>query len=1209
MFKMKKRSFAVILLILILSVPSFSQENTEEAPVPMQTDAPIITEVPTEAPTAAPIITEAPTEETVVTEAPTEEAIVTEAPVELTEEAVVTEAPVEPTEESVTPTEAPVSVIPTRPQGEAVEMLLQYNPNASAESIAAMLQSLGATELERLPQIGVMRVLLPSSVSNVSSAQSTLQSNTLASSAGLLSMEAEEMWQVTAFPNDPLLPSFQTNFLDDTTPPYTDTYSIFMQSAWGVSPRDGQGVTVAVLDSGLDIHHPEFVGKYVTGWNFYDDWSNFDDLDYDGNDIDGDGYDYSNGHGTHVAGVIAAKTNNAIGVASMAYNAMILPVKVCGYYGCPTFEIAAGIIYAVDRGAKVINMSLGGGVPSTTVLGAVNYALSRNVIVVASAGNNGDTTNAINYPAAYPGVISVAALNPDATRAAFSNNNPLSNVTIAAPGVDIVSTWPLDHLYITSGYAYSDGTSMAAPHVSALAAMLIADGVVTTPAQFVQNLMCTSRDLGDSDSFGYGIINAYRALTWDSNSADCQISLPNDFITSPITITSPTFSMVQPVSDRSVTESTDDPEIDTVQPNQSLWYKFTPTVSGQYMVSSFGSGHDTLLAVYQGQPGALTELEANNDAVIDGAYQRRVTLVKGIPYYVQLGTNGSDMQSSYVQLNVNPALTLTTLQQENATFIRYTGSWNRVAQTGSNGGYVMTTTDNNATMSFLVRGRNLNLTRLVGPTQGDMAIFVDGVAKPVTSNYAAITRSTMMTVTLGANTGEWHLVTIRMGSSNAPLSIDALQAVDGTLPTAIVGATRLNENASAFGLSAWPVGANLFAFTKDLRGTNTVGDFVQFRTSGSAITIWRSVGAGTGEMEIFIDGISYDVVDNFITSLDSNTNLNASVPYSIANLPPRERVVRIVHNTPSTQFLFDGAQSVLQAALAPNVITDERSVSLVYTGIWAKVATSTTLANAGTISTLATDADGGNVQFMFNGNHLCIGYQQPNGIVDVYIDDVNVGQITANGASLSKQEWCTYTNGINRLTDNVHSVRLQVPAGSFFNLDFVRPVRRTIFTNVMNYIMETNTGFVYSGIWTTSTQASLNGTKFQGGSARVANLDNDGVESVSFTINGSGFVLYTALPFKANAAGFRVYVDGDDVSDRMDFTYQDTPLDFFPLWAGVNYFRPMAVGIVDIPTGIHHIKIEGVEIGIQEYDNLGNPTTIYYPPTPNLHFDGIRVLP
>ena len=223
-----------------------------------------------------------------------------------------------------------------------------------------------------------------------------------------------------------------------------------------------------------------------------------------------------NGHGTNVAGIAAAALNG-IGVAGVAPAARILPVRVLNDNGSGyVSDIAAGITYAADR-AQVLNLSLGGTTDSQTLLNAINYAVNtRGRLVVAAAGNCGDSNYPANgcqsqnqpfYPAAYSNVMAVAATTASDTRASFSN--VASYVDIAAPGVNIYNT------YVGNSYIYESGTSQATPHVAGLAALLWAKNPSYTASQVWNRITSTAVDLGApgvDTSFGAGRIDVIQAL-------------------------------------------------------------------------------------------------------------------------------------------------------------------------------------------------------------------------------------------------------------------------------------------------------------------------------------------------------------------------------------------------------------------------------------------------------------------------------------------------------------------------------------------------------------------------------------------------------------------------------------------------------------------------------------------------------------------------
>ena len=282
------------------------------------------------------------------------------------------------------------------------------------------------------------------------------------------------------FPNDPYLPA-QYGLINIRAP-----------QGWEIS-TGSPIVTIAIVDSGVDFTHPDLVTKALAGYDFIE-----------GDTLPQDEY----GHGTHVAGIAAAATNNGQGVAGVSWGAQLLPVRVLNSTGGGSYSIlAAGIIWAADHGAQIINLSLGGLTPDSTLLNAVNYAINRGCLLVAASGNDG--SGFLRYPAAFPAVVSVGSTNSINQRSGFSNYG--TGLDLMAPGEAIYST------NTGGGYFYRTGTSMSVPYVSGLAAVLWGRAGATTPHLIEIAMEQSALDLGAAGwdaEYGFGLIQMDQALLY-----------------------------------------------------------------------------------------------------------------------------------------------------------------------------------------------------------------------------------------------------------------------------------------------------------------------------------------------------------------------------------------------------------------------------------------------------------------------------------------------------------------------------------------------------------------------------------------------------------------------------------------------------------------------------------------------------------------------
>jgi serine protease len=271
-----------------------------------------------------------------------------------------------------------------------------------------------------------------------------------------------------------------------------------IRDAWSLST--GGSNVVAVLDTGVQRGHPDLTGRVLRGYDFVnDDTSASDD----------------NGHGTWVAGIIAANANDGYGIAGISWSDKILPVKIMNGSGTgSTADLAAGIVWAADAGADIINMSVGGFPYSAAVFDAVTYAWNKGAILVAAAGNNNRREDF--YPASYSNVVSVSATQVDDEFSHWSSYGP--KVDVSAPGSSVQTTnctasacphrdW--------GSHTYISGTSFATPNVAGVVALMLARYPEASPSEIVNRLLTTVDDrgyTGRDDRYGVGRVNAYRAL-------------------------------------------------------------------------------------------------------------------------------------------------------------------------------------------------------------------------------------------------------------------------------------------------------------------------------------------------------------------------------------------------------------------------------------------------------------------------------------------------------------------------------------------------------------------------------------------------------------------------------------------------------------------------------------------------------------------------
>ncbi len=351
-------------------------------------------------------------------------------------------------------------------------------PGAELE-LERFAQTQGYRVLGRLAPLGILRLAVPPGEE-----QATVEALTRSPLVAWADRVHRE--RLTAvIPDDTYYTSFQWNLA-----------RIGLETAWNVT-TGRPSIIVAVLDTGVDFHHPDLAPNLLSGYDFVHD--------------DADASDDSS-HGTAVAGIIGAIGNNGIGVAGVAWQVKILPVKVLDQQGEGSDDIVAqGIVYATDRGARIINISSSTVDDSKVLREAVTYANAKNVLIVAAAGNTGDRANLPNYPAAYDEVLAVGASDRSDKVPLFSQRQPY--IGMVAPGVDIPST-----AWVGAGlgpYALTTGTSAAAPQVSGVAALLLSVRPDLTNDQLRHILQDSAQDIcppGRDNASGFGRLDAVQAL-------------------------------------------------------------------------------------------------------------------------------------------------------------------------------------------------------------------------------------------------------------------------------------------------------------------------------------------------------------------------------------------------------------------------------------------------------------------------------------------------------------------------------------------------------------------------------------------------------------------------------------------------------------------------------------------------------------------------
>lgn len=372
------------------------------------------------------------------------------------------------------------------PPFEPGAVLVRWDTSGTIRTQDSILSALEARPVHSIPQLGIVKLQVPPGTEQAAAA-ALRQAG--AESAGL-----NYVRQAALVPNDTYYPQQWA------------LGQINASSAWDIT-TGSSNIIVAVVDTGFDLSHPDRPQNLIRGADYV--------LDITGKTlVTGD----PQGHGTHVAGIVAANMNNGIGVAGIAPSVSLMAIRVLDEVGSGnTYSTSLGITYAVDHGAKIVSLSLSGDGESPSEVTAINYAYGKGVMVVAAAGNCYTTpndcdnqVNPIQYPAALNHVVAVAATDSSDGHAYYSETG--SYVDVAAPGG--TSSSGVRSTCVFSSYCVKSGTSMATPYVAGVAALIWSINPNLTVDQVEAILRQSAKDLGApgrDDVFGYGRVDAYQA--------------------------------------------------------------------------------------------------------------------------------------------------------------------------------------------------------------------------------------------------------------------------------------------------------------------------------------------------------------------------------------------------------------------------------------------------------------------------------------------------------------------------------------------------------------------------------------------------------------------------------------------------------------------------------------------------------------------------
>lgn len=848
-----------------------------------------------------------------------------------------------------------------------------------------------------------------------------------------------------------------------------------LETAWASSK--GDGVVVAVVDTGVDYTHPDLNGKVLEGWDFVND---------DADPIDDDG------HGTHVSGIIAAATDDATGVAGVGWNAKVLPVKVLDSSGSGTYaDIAEGIEYAADNGAKIINLSLGGSASSQVLEDAVVYARSKGALVLAAAGNSNSSSP--SYPAAIAGVVSVAATK---NTTAYEDS-----------GAARVGTWSYWSSSSNSGgslyWSETVGSSMTWTITGTAFTMIgFLDSISAKGNVYVDGNLVGQADFS-SANHGYGSSNVYQypvfrqtGLTPGSHTVKIEVAVQGDDI-------NPDALLVEQGIESRATFSNYGKTIDVAAPGAAI----LSTVMGGKHEYWDGTSMATPMAA------GVAALVAARFPTMTGDQIGRHLMETA----ADLGTAGRDDNYGYGRVEASATVaSLNNSVEESSSRILYSGSWESTSIAGASGGASKTSSTTSATATFTTVGNSVTWVARKGPNAGIANVSIDGVSQGDIDLYSSTELLQALPFIKRWDSDATHTIDITVtGTKNAAstgyeVSVDALDtgvndvtapSVPGGLAVIRVGGNHRvtwsdsNDNIAILGYAleratsasgpwttvgdsaaklytdhnlasstqyyyrvrandvarnasgyssivtlrspalstaslqdsspnitwpgmSWQTGVNASYSGGTAKYTSTAGDAMTLTFRGSSVSWTGKKGPNMGQALVYLDGVLQGTVDQYSAATANGQTVWRKT--GLADAAHNLMIVATGTGSSASSGRIVEVDSIAVTGYAPGAGAEQTAPSAVWTSGWGTSANGLYSSGSSKYSSTA----GKYVTYTFKGTSVTwIGAKSSNrGIAKVYVDGVLKATVNQYSSSTGWQQVLFTKSGLKNTTHKVKIV-------------------------------------------------------------------------------------------------------------------------------------------------------------------------------------------